>query len=105
MEHPKFRYHRLVDSCPPGAAQASGEDPMKLYVENLPEHTSVEDLTDLFTPYGDVTSARILSGYHDGRARGFGYVEMLKQNAEIAISELNGRRIDFMVLRVGEAKS
>jgi hypothetical protein len=30
---------------------------------------------------------------------------MLKQNAEIAILELDGRRIDFMVLRVGEAKT
>ena len=77
---------------------------MRLYVENLPEHTSVQDLEDLFTPYGDVRSARILRS-HDGRySRGLGYVEMLKQNAEIAISELNGRRIDFMVLRVGEAK-
>ncbi len=77
---------------------------MKLYVENLPEHTSVQDLEDLFTPYGDVKSARILTTYHRGHPRGFGYVEMLKQSAEIAISELNGRRIDFMVLRVGEAK-
>lgn len=76
---------------------------MKIYVENLPEHTSVEDLENLFTPYGNVKSARITRAYHDGYPRGFGYVEMLKQNAETAISELNGRRIDFMVLRVGEA--
>ena len=78
---------------------------MKLYVENLPEHTSIQDLEDLFTPYGEVKSARISKVYHGGYPRGFGYVEMLKQSAEIAISELNGRRIDFMVLRVGEAKT
>ena len=77
---------------------------MKLYVENLPEHTSRQDLEDLFTPYGDVTSVRIMTTYQGRYARGFGCVEMLRQNAEIAISELNGRRIDFMVLRVGEAK-
>ena len=77
---------------------------MKLYVDNLPEHTSVQDLEDLFSPYGEVKSARISRAYHGGYPRGFGCVEMLKQNAEIAISELNGRRIDFMVLRVGEAK-
>ena len=62
------------------------------------------DLEDLFTPYGEVTSARISRAYHGGYPRGFGYVEMLTQNAEIAISELQWRRIDFMVLRVGEAK-
>ncbi len=78
---------------------------MKLYVENLPEHTSVQDLENLFTPYGEVKSARISKAYHGGYPRGFGYVEMLKQDAETAISELNGRRIDFMVLRVGEAKT
>ena len=78
---------------------------MRLYVENLPEHTSVQDLQDLFAPYGEVKSARISRAHHGGYPCGFGYVEMLRQNAEIAISELNGRRIDFMVLRVGEAKT
>lgn len=76
---------------------------MKLYVGNLPANTSVKDLKDLFTPYGDVTSVRVLSTQHGGHPRGFGYVEMLKQHGERAISELNGRRIDFMVLRVSEA--
>lgn len=78
---------------------------MRLYVENLPEHTSVQDLEDLFTPYGEVKSASISTANHGGYPRGFGYVEMLRLNAEIAISELDGRRIDFMVLRVGEAKT
>ncbi len=78
---------------------------MKLYVENLPEHTSVKDLEDLFTPYGVVKSAHVSKTDYGSFSRGFGYVEMLKQNAEIAISELDGRRIDFMVLRVGEVKS
>lgn len=78
---------------------------MRLYVENLPEHTSVQDLEDLFAPYGEVKSAHISGSRRGVYRRGFGYVEMLRQNAEIAISELNGRRIDFMVLRVGEAKA
>ena len=78
---------------------------MRLYVENLPEHTSVQELEDLFSPYGEVKFASISRAHRGNYARGFGYVEMLKQNAEIAISELNGRRIDFMVLRVGEAKT
>ena len=78
---------------------------MKLYVGNLPANTSVKDLEDLFSPYGAVTSARVLTTKHGGHPRGFGYVEMLKQHAERAISELNGQRISFMVLRVSEAKS
>ncbi len=78
---------------------------MKLYVGNLPANISTKDLEDLFTPYGEVTSARVLMTQFGGHPRGYGYVEMLKQHAERAISELNGRRIDFMVLRVGEAKT
>ena len=78
---------------------------MKLYVGNLPANTSAKDLEDLYTPYGDVTSARVLTTQHGGHPRGFGYVEMLKQHAERAIAELDGQRINFMVLRVSEAKS
>ena len=78
---------------------------MKLYVGNLPANTSVKDLEDLFSPYGAVSSARVLTTKHGGHPRGFGYVEMIKQHAERAIAELNGQRIDFMVLRVSEAKS
>ena len=78
---------------------------MKLYVGNLPSGTSVTDLEDLFTPYGDVTSARVLTTQQGGHPRGFGYVEMVRQNAVRAMSELHGQRIDFMVLRVSEAKA
>lgn len=78
---------------------------MKLYVENLPANMSTQDLEDLFTPYGDVTSARLLTTRHGGHPRGFGYVEMLKLHAERAIAELDGQRINFMVLRVSEARS
>lgn len=78
---------------------------MKLYVGNLPANTSVRELEDLFSPYGAVSSARVLTIRRGGHPRGFGYVEMLKQHAERAISELNGRRIKFMVLRVSKARS
>lgn len=78
---------------------------MKLYVGNLPANTSVKDLEDLFSPYGTVTSARVLTTKHGGHPRGFGYVEMIKQHAERAVAELNGQRINFRVLRVSEAKS
>jgi RNA recognition motif-containing protein len=64
-----------------------------------------KDLENLFTPYGDVSSARVLSTRHGGHPRGYGYVEMIKQHAERAISELDGQRINFMVLRVSEARS
>ena len=78
---------------------------MKLYVDNLPSSTSVKDLEDLFTPYGDVTSARVLTTQSGGHPRGSGYVEMVRQNAVRAMMQLHGQRIDFMVLRVSEVKT
>lgn len=78
---------------------------MKLFIGNLPVNTSVKDLEDLFSPYGAVTACRVLTTKHGGHPRGFGYVEMIRQHAERAIAELNGQRINFMVLRVSEARS
>lgn len=77
---------------------------MKLYVGNLPSSTTVRDLQDLFTPYGDVSSARLLMTDQGGYPRAFGYVEMLSQNAERAIAELHGQRLNLMVLSVAEAE-
>jgi RNA recognition motif-containing protein len=41
---------------------------------------------------------------HTGRSRGFGFVEMLREYGQRAISELDGQQIDCVVLRVNEAK-
>jgi RNA recognition motif-containing protein len=74
----------------------------KLYVGNIPWKTTEEDLTNLFSEYGEVESARIITDRETGRSRGFGFVEM--ENAEEAINNLN--ETDFMgrTLRVNEAR-
>ena len=78
---------------------------MKLYVGNLPIGTSDEDLEELFSPFGAVTSAHVTKTKFSGRSRGFGFVEMLREYGERAVSELNGQQIDCMVLRVNEARA
>jgi RNA recognition motif-containing protein len=78
---------------------------MKLYVGNLPADMTARDLEDLFSPYGEVTSSRLLTTQHNGHPRGFGYIEMPGQHARRAITELDGQRINFLVLRVSEATS
>lgn len=78
---------------------------MKLYVGNLPANTSARDLENLFAPYGAVSSVRVLRTPQGGFPRVFGFVEMLRDGAERAITELDGQRINFMVLSVSEARS
>lgn len=77
---------------------------MKLFVGNLPIGTSDAELRDLFRPFGEVISARVTKTRFSGRSRGFGFVEMMPEYGERAVSELNGRQIDCMLLRVSQAK-
>ena len=77
---------------------------MKIYVGNLPWSVTDLELQNLFTPFGDVESARVVTDRESGRSRGFGFVEMAPQLALTAIAKLNGHRIESRVLRVNEAQ-
>ena len=77
---------------------------MKLYVGNLPRGTSSAELKALLSPFGEVTSALATKTTYSGRDRDFGFVEMLREYGERAVSELNGQQIDCMVLSVYEAR-
>lgn len=77
----------------------------KLYVGNISFNTSNQDLIDLFSEAGTVTSANIIEDRETGRSRGFGFVEMAsKEEASAAISALDGKEIDGRALKVNEAK-
>jgi RNA recognition motif-containing protein len=77
----------------------------KLYVGNLSFNTSNQDLIDLFSAAGTVTSANVVEDRETGRSRGFGFVEMASSDdAQAAISELNGKEVDGRALKVNEAK-
>ena len=49
---------------------------MNIYVSHLSWNTTSESLSDLFTKFGEVTSAKIVTDRETGRSRGFGFVEM-----------------------------
>ena len=77
----------------------------KLYIGNLSFDTTTQDLETLFGECGTVESANIIEDRDTGRSRGFAFVEMSNQEeAQKAISELNGREIDGRELKVNEAK-
>jgi cold-inducible RNA-binding protein len=77
----------------------------KLYVGNLSFSTSIQDLEQMFGEIGTVQSANIIEDRETGRSRGFAFVEMSsKEEAQNAISTLNGKEIDGRELTVNEAK-
>ena len=50
---------------------------MKIYVGNLSYDLSENDLKDVFTPYGEVASVKIMTDKFTGRSKGFAFVEIL----------------------------
>jgi len=77
----------------------------KLYVGNLPYSVRDSDLEDLFSPHGTVQSAQVIIERDTGRSKGFGFVEMSNdQEAQEAISALNGRDMEGRTLTVNEAR-
>lgn len=78
---------------------------LKLYVGGLPYAATESQLTTLFAEHGTVESARIVSDKFTGQSRGFGFVEMsTTEEAQAAITALNGSQMDGRSLTVNEAK-
>lgn len=75
-----------------------------LYVGNLPWATKPEQLTEMFSEYGEVISSRIITDRETGRSRGFGFVEVKDEDAERMIEAMNGADFDGRPLTVNEAK-
>ena len=77
----------------------------KLYVGNLSYNISEEELKDVFTPIGEVTSCKIITDAATGRSKGFGFVEMANdEDADKAIATLNGTMVTERALNVSEAR-
>jgi RNA recognition motif-containing protein len=68
---------------------------MNIYVANIPWKATEEQMKQLFSEYGEVSSAKIIMDKVTQRSRGFGFVEMADDAAgKQAINSLNG--YDFM---------
>jgi RNA recognition motif-containing protein len=78
---------------------------MNIYVSNLSFNVQDEDLREFFTPYGEVTSAKVISDKFTGKSRGFGFVEMPDDEAaKKAIAELDNASVENRNIKVMEAK-
>lgn len=78
---------------------------MNIYVSDLSFNVQDEDLKQFFTPYGEVTSAKIINDRETGQSRGFGFVEMSDDTAaKKAIAELNNSSVDGRAIKVVEAR-
>jgi len=75
----------------------------KLYVGNLPFSATEDDLTQLFSQHGEVSSVSVITDRETGRPRGFAFVEM-NSGADEAVRALNETEYGGRNLRVNEAR-
>ena len=78
---------------------------MKIYVGNLPFKIDSETLKGLFSSYGEIEEAIVISDKFSGRSKGFGFVTFKDDAAaQKAIAEMNGKKVEERDLKVNEAK-
>jgi RNA recognition motif-containing protein len=76
----------------------------KIYVGNMSYSTTDASLRELFSQYGEVVSATVITDRATGQAKGFGFVEMgSDEEASSAINGTNGLDFEGRKLRVNEA--
>ncbi|MFK7815863.1 MAG: RNA recognition motif domain-containing protein [Gammaproteobacteria bacterium] len=78
---------------------------MNIYIGNLPYSISEEELRELFTTHGEVSSANIIMDRDSGRSKGFGFIEMPDNTqGEAAINAINQTDVQGRSVRVNEAR-
>jgi RNA recognition motif-containing protein len=76
-----------------------------LYVGNLNYTTSEEQLTELFSTYGEVKSVRIVTDRLTGKPKGFAFVELPDESVDSAIEQLDSQMFLGRALKVLKANS
>ena len=78
---------------------------MNIYVSHLSWGTKSDSLQNLFSQYGEVSSANVITDRETGRSRGFGFVEMPNETeGQAAIDALDGTDFEGKTIGVNVAK-
>ena len=77
---------------------------MNIYVGNLADDVTEDDLHEVFKVFGQVESVNILKDRFSGKSKGFGFLEMPSADeAQVAIKEANGMDLKGSAIKVDEA--
>lgn len=78
---------------------------MNIYVGNLSYNLTEQELRDIFSEYGEVSSVNIITDKYTGQSKGFGFIEMPNQaEAEEAIAAINETSVGGRNIKVNEAR-
>lgn len=78
----------------------------RIYVGNLPYSADNQQLSELFSVFGEVVEATVVMDRDTGQSKGFGFVQMADDDAaRNAIAGLNGTMFGNRTIRVNEAQA
>tara|TARA_Y100000310_G_C20658160_1_gene803142 strand:+ start:119 stop:373 length:255 start_codon:yes stop_codon:yes gene_type:complete len=76
----------------------------KVYVGNLPFSVNNDKLKELFSEFGDVTEAVVITDRFSGRSKGFGFVTFANdESTNKAIEAMNEKEFEGRKIKVNEA--
>jgi RNA recognition motif-containing protein len=88
-----------------GSRWLQGDSMKNLFVGNMSFQTTSADLKALFEPFGQLARVHVAMDRETGRARGFGFVEMVNDaEAAAAIAALDGKDMGGRNIKVNEAR-
>lgn len=77
-----------------------------VFVGNLPYSIEIADLRNFFAEVGDVTDAKIITDFHTGRSKGYGFVTYVERaHAQEAVEKLDNKEFSGRSIRVSFAKN
>ncbi|EEO23592.1 MULTISPECIES: RNA recognition motif domain-containing protein [Helicobacter] len=74
-----------------------------IYIGNLTYTTTQQQVHDIFAQFGNVISSRMILDKTTHKFKGYAFVEMEDENAETAVSMLNGESYNGRIMRVSIA--
>ena len=77
---------------------------MTIYVANLPENVTEQDIQSLFNEYGTIDSINLITNSETGKPAGYGFIEMEEEAANKAIKELGNKEFKGQALQVNQAR-
>jgi len=81
------------------------EDRTKLFVGNLPYSTTQDELSEIFSEFGEIVEVKLITDRMTGRSRGIGFVKFASEDhAAAAIEALHGKEMDGREIIVNVAR-
>jgi len=81
------------------------EDKKKIYVGNLPYTVNSDELKKIFSEFGEIVDAIVITDKMSGRSKGFGFVEFADEEmAKKAVDSMNGKELEGRGLVVNVAR-